>query len=737
MSKNLFKAVSIAALVLMGVSLSACGGKSADNTDEYVYNATYDKIKEEDNMNSYCTEINGNMLNSIAAKYNDDYSSVEYFVRTINLETKEETMTKIEDEELGMNSYPQHLHVSEDGSFGIVASSYNPETWENSYTLHYYTKDAKATDSVQLNDLFSSGGYLYVGAVFFNEDNTVFLQLENSIVLIDKSGKVIRRVETQSWIEKMVKGSDGKYYVSMFDQGQVIKPINDDFTGFGDSLNITAMNINLYPGRDGKLLISSDSELKSYDLKTNETETIWNWFDVDVEANSILDIVQGEDSSIRIITQNWDENGSSIEIATVKKEKADPSTAKTKVVLGCTYMDHRLKETIKGFNKNSQKYRIIVKNYEDEGLEYEQIKERMNADLVSGAIDIIDLSQNSFNYQQLASTGALAPLDKYFEKSEINKDDYFANIFDALSVKGKMYSIVSSVGINSICISKDYTHGKTSITIDDLLKLRKENFDKDFSDYASKEGMLSIILSYAINDFVDADTGKCHFDSEEFLNVLEFANTFKPADEMNYNDDYDSWGEMKSGNIIMTTLYVNSYDELQVYSQLMKGGIDVVGYPVSSGSGHIIAPEGQLAIASKSKVKDGAWEFMKTFLEEEYQTNDRYSYGLPILKSAFNAKMEEAMKADTYLDENGVVQEQSHGSWGNGHTIVEIFSASQSDVDTIRSLVESATTLAQYDEQLFDIVSEESAAYFKGQKDVKEVANAIQSRATIYLAESR
>lgn len=731
----------VLALILsmsLAVGLSACGKKNETPTEEYVYTAKYEQIKtEEENMSTYCTEVNGNMLNSIVAKYDEDYSSVEYFIRITDMVTKEETLKKIEDADLGMEAYPQYLHVSDDGSFGLVVSSYNPETWESLYSLRYYSKDAKVTDSVPLNDAFSNSEFFYVGKVYFNDDKTVVLQLENSIALLDKSGKKIKEVETQSWINGIVKGSDGRYYVSMFDNGQVIKPIKDDFTGFGESLKITANNISLYPGGTGKILISSDSELKSYDLATGVIETVWNWFDVDVEANSILDIVVGEDETMRIITQNWDDNGQYTEIATVKKEKADPSTAKTRVVLGCTYIDHRLKETIKGFNKNNQKYRIVVKNYEDEGLEYEQIRERMNADLVSGAIDIVDLSQNSFNYQKLASKGALAPLDKYFEKSGLNRDDYFTNVFDALSVKGKLYSIASSVAINTIGMSKDYTNGKTSITMEDLLKLRKENIDKDFSDYASKESMLSIILSYAINDFVDADTGKCHFDSEEFTNVLEFANTFKSQDEIDYSDEYDSWAEMKSGNIIMTGLYLSSYEEIQVYSQLMKGGMDIVGYPVSSGSGHIISPEGQLAIASKSKVKDGAWEFMKTFLEEEYQTNDRYSYGLPILKSAFNAKMEEAMKKDTYVDENGVVQEQSHGSWGNGSTTIEIYSASQSDVDSIRSLMESATTLAQYDEQLFDIVSEEAAAYFKGQKDVKDVANAIQSRATIYLAESR
>ena len=53
------------------------------------------------------------------------------------------------------------------------------------------------------------------------------------------------------------------------------------------------------------------------------------------------------------------------------------------------------------------------------------------------------------------------------------------------------------------------------------------------------------------------------------------------------------------------------------------------------------------------------------------------------------------------------------------------------------AFLESLTQCYQYDEPMMKIILEEASAFFSGQKSAEEIANLIQSRVSIYVAEGR
>ena len=53
------------------------------------------------------------------------------------------------------------------------------------------------------------------------------------------------------------------------------------------------------------------------------------------------------------------------------------------------------------------------------------------------------------------------------------------------------------------------------------------------------------------------------------------------------------------------------------------------------------------------------------------------------------------------------------------------------------SLIDGITTSMKYDQKIMNILSEESAPFFNGQKSVDECASVIQSKIQIYLDETR
>ena len=69
---------------------------------------------------------------------------------------------------------------------------------------------------------------------------------------------------------------------------------------------------------------------------------------------------------------------------------------------------------------------------------------------------------------------------------------------------------------------------------------------------------------------------------------------------------------------------------------------------------------------------------------------------------------------------------------------VEIKPSTQEDVDQVKDLVENTTAVyGAASEEVTNIINEEAAAYFSGQKSAEEVAKIIQSRMQVYLSETK
>lgn len=150
-----------------------------------------------------------------------------------------------------------------------------------------------------------------------------------------------------------------------------------------------------------------------------------------------------------------------------------------------------------------------------------------------------------------------------------------------------------------------------------------------------------------------------------------------------------------------------------------------------------------MGLSSKSDKKDGAWEFMKTMISKEYQ--DSFSdergggWGFPVRKDALEKQFEKDMAPEYYEDENGEKVEQPKTTWGWDDFEMEIMAATQEEVDGVKALIVSAEKLPgnSNDEQLTNIITEESAPFFKGQKTAKDTAAVIQNRIQIYVNENR
>ena len=122
---------------------------------------------------------------------------------------------------------------------------------------------------------------------------------------------------------------------------------------------------------------------------------------------------------------------------------------------------------------------------------------------------------------------------------------------------------------------------------------------------------------------------------------------------------------------------------------------------------------------------------------------DKINRGEPAV--FFDKKLQDAMtpeymrdeNGNFILDENGEKIEMSKGSWGWGSMQVEIKALTQAQADKILELVNTTTKVQNYDEELMQMITSESEAFFAGQKSAEDVGRLLQSKMTIYINEQR
>ena len=280
-------------------------------------------------------------------------------------------------------------------------------------------------------------------------------------------------------------------------------------------------------------------------------------------------------------------------------------------------------------------------------------------------------------------------------------------------------------------------------TLQEMLDFVKSSDSKTVFPYATRDTVFQYCIYNNIDEFINWETGECKFNGEEFINTLEFANGFPEEWDYNNQDEEGTHAKIQNDKILLLQTSISSVQEYQMMNGMFDNDVAFVGYPNSARKGNMIQPaNGSVAISSKSKNKDGAWEFIQKLISEEYQSGlvsgRGTGWGFPVKKSALEKQFEKDMTPEYYENENGEKVEQTKTSWGYDDFNIDIYAAKQEEVDAVKEIISSAEkTYSMTNEELTKIVNEETAAFFKGQKSAKETADIIQNRVQIYVNENR
>ena len=401
------------------------------------------------------------------------------------------------------------------------------------------------------------------------------------------------------------------------------------------------------------------------------------------------------------------------------------------------WMSSELRSAVINFNKTNPDYRIQVQDYSDFNTEddYEAGLTKLNTEIITGKVpDIMEVSQ--LPVRQYEAKGLLEDLYPYIDAdSELSRDDLVAGVLNALSVDGKLYQACANFSIFTVIGATPVVGEQMGWTMDELNQVLAAHPNARAFANVDRNSLLYYMSMLSLSDYVNWHTGECSFDSPGFVKLLEFANSFPDSIEWNEDEYVDDSTLIMEGSVLLYPTGLYDFESYQMYKAMFGGEITYKGFPAEQGCGSVFSVNSGWAISSKSQHKDGAWQFVRTLLTEEYQENN-YAWAFPINKNSLDKMIEKAMTPETTTDEEGNVVEVSKGSWGWGPDLeVEIKAATQADIDQIMELIDAIDATMNYDMSLMEIVQEEAATYFAGQKSAQETAANIQNRVSLYVNE--
>ncbi len=727
-------------------SLAGCGGKEkasetgkAVQPREFVYVPEYQDINVKGNMGN--TVISNDTIYFVEGYFNEETEVYEQKFKSLKVGETESFEIPITLEE---NNNVSGMFVEKDGNILVCISKYeqNGEDYKESSFLKRFTADGTEKMSVEITDLGKDLEYFYVSNMTEDAEGNIYLSGgEKNVWVMDKDGKQLAALESTDWINSMTVLPNGKVAIAYWGQdgGMIFSEIDLETKQFGKQYkNVPQVNGSFAVGGENKLIASSGNVVYSYDISTETSEEILNWIDCDMNGDNVRNIAMLEDGRIFAISETYEEPDSEgpvtwkTEFVYLTKKNASEVVQKEIITLGVLYMDQSVKENIINFNKTNEKYRIQVTEYASQ--DWETGRTQFNNDIVSGnGPDIIDLSNG--NADLYIAKGIMEDLTPYIDK-DLKREDYVQKALEAYAQGDKLYGIAPSFSVNTVLGKTSDVGKEPGWTIDDVMALLDSKPEgTELFEYSSRDSILSYMVMMSLDSFVDWEKGECNFTDGYFEKVLEFANRFPK--EVNYEEDGESTPtKIQNGSLLLEQINITDMEYYQMFSLMFGEETTFIGYPSNGGSGSYIVPNSGLGINAKSEKKDGAWEFIKSFLSDEYQT-EKLRWALPVKNSALDAYFEKAMKKEYTEDENGKKIEIPKTTWGYDDWEAEIFAATQEQVDAVKNLIEIADGTMSNNEEIANIIMEEAAAYFEGQKSAKEVADIVQSRVKIYVNENR
>lgn len=596
-------------------------------------------------------------------------------------------------------SSPNFFYAAAASNEGIWILENDLSNGKSNYSLLLISQAGEIQKSINLSGKNTSESYRRL--LICSDNNLYLISGKNDLVAISTDGNFVCSIALPDETFYPVAGNDGQVYL--------VQPTNEgnqlylvDVNSFTFSKSLFCNNGNIYNGvGDYFLLLKNSSGLYAI-MPNGNIDPIVIWAECNITINGLFSIYSIKNGQFLLMSETGPFILSPADFSEMEK--------KTTLQIATIRQSNTLKKVVSDFNNKNSKYNVQILDYSDSGtFESEIALTRFNTEILSGNYpDMICFSHiNPYPY---ISKNLLANLETFFNQDgEINIED--VAIANALDSYDGIYYISGVFNFETLVGRYSDFGDRYGWTLAEYLNLEKAVPDEiETIHNMTKESFINCVVSRYIRTAIDWDNCKCNFNTPEFIELLEAGSRIRETPENPANMSY-GYGPTKvgEGTRIASLSWVDTVWKLAYEEQMAGCKLSFIGWPTIDGSCgsdvHLINPVG---IVNQGDNASGCWEFIKFMLLHPDMKADSLPVYIPLLRD----------KVDQAQDSEDIPVKMS-----------------DDDAERLLSLISEIENVAIYDKTVLDIISEESASFFNGDKTVEEVAELIQSKVSIYVAE--
>ncbi len=536
-----------------------------------------------------------------------------------------------------------------------------------------------------------------------------------SCFLFDREGQFLFSLRDEAQPKDLLTTAEGQFAVCTSTDGDwtySVRPIDMKKQTLEEGVNIGPLKLAADGGEGADYYIFDSGDLYRGSLETGLGDEIFPWSNLGLSGGD-AHVCPLSEGKFAVVAGTGRQTGDLAYDFCFVEPGEDTRTVLTMLSV---QPDSALLEAVAQFNKRSREYRVeldtaFAPNEDPDAQTWDAALTRINTRLISGDIpDLMDLEY--LPADAYSRRGILEDLYPWIASDgQLRMQDYFTNVFTALEIDGSLPYVTSGVRLYTVLAAPGAAGDRRGWTLEEYRALLDSGavVIEDGGGYSP----LWVLLNLEIIDerFVDWEKGTCSYDSQAFVDYLESCRETMVSEGNSMaavlaGERTPNCRNVALGNILFTSMA----------NQPFGGKAVPIGYPSSGGEAkHILEPINKIGFSTACEHKDGAWAFVRSFLEPELQESSGQAF--PYLKSSFEQTCAGLMAKGEFW-------------YGIGNVRV-----TKADVDLAREVLSRANCCLTGDTELVALVQGQASDYFASGQGAWEAAAEAQSRATMYLGE--
>lgn len=575
-------------------------------------------------------------------------------------------------------------------------------TQRESY-LERWSQTGKRLLRLALDEELGQGSSEELTTLVLSPQGTPLLLGMNDLWSLDKAGAVATHFDTAGVIYTPCLDRDGRVYLKDESTGSLYT-IDWDMAAPGQALFQPGPLEAVRPGSGPyDFFLVSDALLKGVVLETGTITTLLRWEDMDL-GGAVQDVTWLDEDTY--LTQGYSFASGAVRYLDVTRVPRDQVPVKIPVRLAVpqtqgakernmdvlSILPAPIIDAITDFNLTNGTYQIQAVPYGS--------AQELQLMLSSEPPDLIywDYLEEQPYLPSYARRGLLTDLEPLIQADpELELSDFYPSVVSAARARGGgLYAMPLQFYLRSLSAPAEYVGTDMGWTWSRALEVA-ENLPEGMTLFGDmdQEELLSNLLDIYITQFSDQAAGTCDFENQDFYDLLTLCREGTAA----------GMEPLLNTEVQLGTL---SHFAGETLSALAEQDRTLIGYPGAGGNGMNMVLSVEFSICALGQQQEAAWDFYRTLLTPEFQ----YALG----------SLQLSVRQDTQQD-----WEQWFLEYGQGCTEEQSLA--------VRGLPLEVESYTDYDSPLSDIVLEEAAAFFAGDRSIEDTAAIIQNRAEIYLGE--